>query len=124
MTYAGARVIVDADSHLMERPGFLTDHADPGLRDRLPALTGGLSGLDLTIGTHTAAERDALVDLGDELIKRGPKWHAALGAVDGEERTTALDLLGFRHQVVFSSICAPLFNIADPEVRYGAYRAH
>ena len=44
--------------------------------------------------------------------------------MDGEERTTALDLLGFRHQVVFSSICAPLFNIADPEVRYGAYRAH
>ena len=62
--------------------------------------------------------------MGDELIRRGPKWHAALGAVDGPERGAALDLLGFRHQVVFSSICAPLFAIADPEVRYGAYRAH
>lgn len=124
MSYAGAHVIVDADSHLMERPDFLTAHADPGVRDRLPSLTGGLSNLDLSSGAHTAAQYDELVALGDELVKRGPKWHAALGGVDPAERTVALDLLGFRHQVVFSSICAPLFQIAEPEVRYGAYRAH
>src|SRR5262249_46653802 len=27
-------------------------------------------------------------------------------------------------QVVFSSLCAPLFFITDPRVRYGGYRAH
>jgi predicted TIM-barrel fold metal-dependent hydrolase len=124
MTYAGGRRIVDADSHLMEWPGFLADHADPAFRDALPPIGGGRSGLTLTDGARPAAERDGLVALGDDLVRKGPKWHAALGAVDPAERSTALDLLGFEHQVVYSSLCAPLFDIADPALRYGAYRAH
>ena len=56
MSYAGDRVIIDADSHLMERPGFLTDHADAAVRDRLPALSGGLSNLDLDAGGHSAEQ--------------------------------------------------------------------
>ncbi len=124
MTYAGTRRIVDADSHVMETPAFLTDHADPGMRDRLPPLGGGLTGLDLDVAPHTEAERDALVELGDSLIKRGPKWHAALGAFDPSERSQALDLLGFERQVVYSSVCSPLFAVTDPEIRYAAYRAH
>ncbi len=123
-TYSAGRHIVDADSHLMEWPGFLTDHADPGLRDRMPRIGGGRSQLELTVGAHTEGERDALIGLGSELIKRGPKWHAALGAVDPTERSAALDLLGFAHQVVYSSLCAPLFDEPDPDIRYGAYRAH
>lgn len=124
MTYAGSRRIIDADSHLMEWPTFLTEQADPLVRDRLPAITGGQSRLDVTLGEHSDEERARLVALGDQLIRQGPKWHAALGAVDPAERTTALDLLGFERQVVFSSLCAPLFDVADPAVRYGAYRAH
>ena len=123
-TYAGGRSVIDADSHVMEWPGFLTDHADAAVRDRLPAIVGGLSRLDVTRGSHTDAERAELLALGSDLIRRGPKWHAALGGVDGAERSAALDLLGFAHQVVFSSLCAPLFDIVDPEVRYGSYRAH
>lgn len=124
MTYAAGRRIVDADSHLMEWPDFLTANADPGLRDQLPEIGGGRSGLTLTDGSRSSDEREALVDLGDELVRRGPKWHAALGAVDPAERSQALDLLGFERQVVFSSLCAPLFDLADPTLRYGAYRAH
>ncbi|MFV0308590.1 MAG: amidohydrolase family protein [Desertimonas sp.] len=124
MTYAGERRIVDADSHLMEWPDFLRASADPTVRDRLPPIGGGRSGLTLSDGVRPAAERAALIDLGDDLVRRGPKWHAALGAVDPVERSSALDLLGFDHQVVYSSLCAPLFDLPDPEVRYGAYRAH
>lgn len=124
MTYAGQRRVIDADSHLMEWPTFLTDHADPNVRDALPVITGGLSGVDVQRAAHTAAERAELMALGDELVKRGPKWHDALGAVDASERTDALDLLGFERQVVYSSLCAPLFGIADDTVRYGGYRAH
>lgn len=124
MGYAGDRRVIDADSHLMEWPTFLTDHADASVRPALPTITGGMSGLDVTAAGHTPDERAALVALGDDLVRRGPKWHAALGAVDGGERADALDLLGFERQVVFSSLCAPLFSIADPAVRYGAYRAH
>jgi predicted TIM-barrel fold metal-dependent hydrolase len=124
MTYAGGRRIVDADSHLMEWPGFLTEHADPAFRDAIPPLGGGRTGLELTDGSRPDGERDTLIAFGDDLVRRGPKWHAALGAVDPRERSTALDLLGFEHQVVYSSLCSPLFDIADPELRYAAYRAH
>ena len=124
MTYAGGRRIVDADSHLMEWPAFLTEHADPRLRDDLPPIGGGRTGLTLTDGGRAAGEREALIELGDDLVRKGPKWHAALGAVDPAERAAALDLLGFEHQVVYSSLCAPLFDIAEPDLRYGAYRAH
>ena len=124
MTYAGGRRIVDADSHLMEWPGFLADHADPAFRDAMPPIGGGRSGLALTDAARPAGERDDLIALGDDLVRKGPKWHAALGAVDPSERATALDLLGFEYQVVYSSLCAPLFDIADPALRYAAYRAH
>jgi predicted TIM-barrel fold metal-dependent hydrolase len=124
VTYAGARRIVDADSHLMEWPGFLTEHADPAFRDAMPELGGGRSRLRLIDGSRAAGEREGLIALGDDLVRKGPKWHAALGAVDPGERSTALDLLGFDHQVVYSSVCAPLFDIADPELRYAAYAAH
>lgn len=124
MTYAGERRIVDADSHLMEWPTFLTDHVSAAMAERLPPLTGGSAGLDLTGGHHSEAERAELVALGDDLVRRGPKWHAALGSVDPGERSQALDLLGFERQVVYSSLCAPLFHLDDPDLRYAAYRAH
>lgn len=124
MTYAGERRIVDADSHLMEWPTFLTDHAPARLAERLPPISGGVSGLDVDGGRHDAEQRAELIALGDELVRRGPKWHAALGAVVPEERSEAIDLLGFERQVVYSSLCAGLFHIDDPELRYGAYRAH
>jgi predicted TIM-barrel fold metal-dependent hydrolase len=124
VTYVGTRRVIDADSHLMEWPGFLRDCADPGVRDRLPAIVGGASGLAIRHAAHGAEERARLVALGDDLIRKGPKWFDALGAVDGDERRLALDLLGFERQVVFSSFCAPLFAIVDADLRYAAYRAH
>jgi uncharacterized protein len=124
MTYAGERRVVDADSHLMETPRFLAEHADPKLRDRIPSLTGGRTNLELDAPARRQEDHDRLVALGDDLVRRGPKWHAALGAVEPAERSEALDLLGFEHQVVYSSVCSPLFDVRDPELRYGAYRAH
>jgi predicted TIM-barrel fold metal-dependent hydrolase len=124
VTYAGERRIVDADSHLMEWPGFLTDNVEARFRDRMPAIGGGRSQLDVVTGAHTDDERAELVGLGDDLIRKGPKWHAALGAVDPAERGTALDLLGFSHQVIYSSLCAPLFELRDIEARHAGYRAH
>src|ERR1700749_2737673 len=110
MSYAGARRIFDADSHLMELPDFLTAHADAKSRPLLPSLDrlndgqfqpGELAGRN-GHAPQTVAE---LVKLGDRLTF-GPKWHAALGSFSGAERGQALDLLGFRAQVIFSSFCA------------------
>ncbi len=56
---------------------------------------------------------------------RGPKWDEALGAFSGSERGEALDLLGFRRQVVFSSFCARLIFETEPlGVRYEIAGAH
>jgi predicted TIM-barrel fold metal-dependent hydrolase len=129
MSYVGERVIYDADSHLMELPDFLTAHADPAIRDRLPDLTAALTG-SFDPGAYAGAAGHPpevvaeLVALGDRLT-RGPKWHDALGSFSPAERSTALDLLGFRRQVVFSSFCARLiFDAGDDDVSYGAAAAH
>src|SRR3954463_904828 len=128
MTYAGERGIFAADSHLMELPDFLTAHADPGARALTPAMASPPTGqftpaAHVGKAGHDPATLETLLALGDQLT-RGPKWHDALGSFSGPERSTALDLLGFRRQVVFSSFCArPIFE-AEAQARYPAARAH
>ena len=129
MTYAGDRLIYDADSHLMELPDFLSAHAEASIRAQLPPLYGDSTGqfdAEPYAGAkgHAPEDRKKLIALGDNLTK-GPKWHDALGSFSGRERTTALDLLGFARQVVFSSFCARLIFTASPmDLRYGAASAH
>jgi uncharacterized protein len=128
VSYAGDRLIFDADSHLMEMPDFLSAHADEAARRLLPPLEG-ISG-DLfdpgeLVGKrgHSPERVEALLEWGDN-ITRGPKWHAALGAFSGPERSLALDMLGFKAQVVFSSFCArPIFE-ARLDSSYAAAQAH
>ncbi len=128
MTYAGDRLIYDADSHLMELPDFITSQADPSVRDRLPRLGDRTTG-QFDPGAHAGTRGhppevvERLRQLGDNLT-RGPKWHDALGAFSGGERSMALDLLGFKRQVVFSSFCARLIFEASAELRYATARAH
>lgn len=128
MSYAGERIIYDADSHLMELPDYLTAYADVSIRDRLPVIGESSTAIfDPRDYVETRAHRpsnvDKLLALGDNLTK-GPKWHEALGAFNGDERGQALNLLGFRRQVVFSSFCARLiFGAADAELAYGAAAA-
>ena len=117
MSYAASAApsveeIYDADSHLMELPDFLVRNAERGVRERLPSLAdirladvGEKMRSFQGAGGHAPETVAELAALGDR-ITRGPKWHDALGAFNGQERGLALDLLGFRRQVVFSSFCA------------------
>ncbi len=133
MSYAGERRILDADSHLMELPDFLSEHADPGIRDRLPDVAGisemfGIENIDVgrhgDVHAHPDAVVAALEARGSALL-RGPKWYDALGAFNGAERGRALDLLGFERQIVFSSITGgALFGVSDLDTVYGGLRAH
>jgi len=132
MPYAQGRTYFDADSHIMELPDFLRDFADPALRERLPDLSFASGGRSAK-GVQEAAARgaqppervDEMVALGDGLIA-GPKGYAALGAFNREERTQALDQLGFQKQLVFSTFSAGFcfYGALSPEDRYGAARAH
>ena len=126
MTYASGRTYYDADSHIMELPDHLQLHADPGERDDVPAITFGAAGVaDENVGTlvesggHSEAHLATLLAQGDDLL-RGPKMYEALGAFDRQERSTALDMLGFDRQLVFASLSTgPVFDRRlDLDARY------
>ena len=128
MSYAGDRVIYDSDSHLMELNDYLSANADPGIRGRLPTLGDSTNSLfdakDYTTSrAHKPDTIEQLISLGDNITK-GPKWHEALGAFNPAERSTVIDLLGFKKQVVFSSFVARLlFGTDDADISYGAATA-
>ena len=126
MTYASGRTYYDADSHIMELPDHLKLHADPAERDDVPAITFGAAGVaDENVGTlvesggHSDAHVATLLAQGDDLL-RGPKMYEALGAFDRQERSTALDKLGFDRQLVFASLSTgPVFDRRlDLDTRY------
>ncbi len=132
MTYADGRVMLDADSHVMELPDFLSAHADPGLRDRIPAVNFDSGGnLSKRLASYSSSRRheaevvDEQVGLGDQLLT-GAKGYEALGAFDTAERSQALDQLGFQRQFVFASFSTSVvFDVRlDGEVAAGAARAH
>ncbi len=136
MTYAPAdRQFFDADSHIMELPDFLKAYADPSIRDAIPEVSYSASLVTdeevATImeqgGRHSEAHIAAQIAMGDELIAHS-KEIQALGAFNKADRSQALDLLGFKKQLVFAthSVAFPFHpsQKKDPVLRYGATRAH
>jgi uncharacterized protein len=136
MAYAtGSRAFYDADSHIMELPDFLQRFADPGLRAEMPQVSYSASlvtdeevAVIMERGGHHSQEHVAeLIGLGDRLIETA-KEIQALGAFDGMERSKAMDLLGFKKQLVFSTHSVAMPFSPNPKItsrmRYGAARAH
>ena len=136
MVYAPAdRNFYDADSHIMELPDFLKKYADPAIRDQVPEVSYSASLVtdqEVAVimqqgGRHSDEHLAELLAMGDQLIEKS-KEIQALGAFDGGHRTTALDMLGFKKQLVFAthSVAMP-FNPSsklEPKLRYGGARAH
>ena len=136
MTYAPAtRAFYDADSHIMELPDFLKAYADPALREAIPEVSYAASIVtdeEVAVimgqgGRHSAEHVAAQIELGDKLIEKS-KEIQALGAFNREDRTKALDMLGFKKQLVFAthSVAMPFSASSKLELglRYGAARAH
>src|SRR3954451_16368018 len=132
MTYANGRVILDAYSHVMELPDFLTAHADPGMGERIPPVSFDSAGkLTERLASYSESRRhlgavvDRQVALGDELLT-GAKGYEAMGAFDTAERSQALDQLGFQRQFVFATFSpSVVFDVRlQPDVAAGAARAH
>ena len=136
MPYApDSRAFYDADSHIMELPNFLKDYADPALRDDIYAVSYSASLVtDEEVaeimgngGKHSAAHIAEQIAMGDDLIAKS-KEIQALGAFNAGDRITALDMLGFKKQLVFAthSVVQPFHpsSKTDPTLRYGAARAH
>ncbi|MGZ4773262.1 MAG: amidohydrolase family protein, partial [Ilumatobacteraceae bacterium] len=143
MAYNSTGLVVhDADAHVMETPNWLRDHADPGVRDRIPALnyasvnelrqTGDpseqLRDLDATFDRLADRHRSAdyVADEAAEIMTR--KNFAATGSFISKDRGRALDLLGFASQLIFNTfhntrLCA-WEHSGDLELAIGAARAH
>lgn len=147
MTYApDNRAFYDADSHVMELPNFIIDYADEKFKDLIPPVSYQASLVtDEEVeeilangGKHTKEHIETQIALGDNLIAES-KEIQALGAFDRTDRSKALDMLGFKKQLVFSthSVVTPFRDVRgkakyveklvpkiSPELRYGATRAH
>ena len=135
MSYAGNRVIYDADGHIMELPTHLREFADPDVRGLIPLTNYSASSVteeEVAVlvaqgGRHSDEHINRLRSLGDGLIAES-KEIQALGAFDGNDRSQALDMLGFKKQLVFAthSVAFPFHpsQKKDPNLRYGATRAH
>ena len=129
------RPFYDADSHIMELPDFLKAYADPAIRDEIPEVSYSASlvtdeEVEIIMqqgGKHSEEHVAAQIALGDKLIESS-KEIQALGAFNGTDRTKALDLLGFKKQLVFAthSVAMPFHPSQKKSVnlRYGATRAH
>ena len=97
-TYTPAgRTIFDADSHIMEVRDWLSEYADPGIRERLrPLHLGGAGGRVAEKAVDAAEARrgdEAAANALEEKLMTAKGW-GALGAFDPDERSRALDLLG------------------------------
>ena len=136
MPYAPeTRAYYDADSHIMELPDFLKRYADPDMRDEIPEVSYSASIVtdeEVAVimaqgGRHSDDHIRAQIDLGDRLIEAS-KEIQALGAFNSADRSKAMDLLGFRKQLVFAthSVAMPFSASSKLEarLRYGAARAH
>jgi predicted TIM-barrel fold metal-dependent hydrolase len=130
MTYAGARRVLDADSHVMERADWLASHADPRMRERIPPYLAGDEPGRARLAEAVAAFERRGADPSEraraeaEVMAIGRKgWHG-LGAWDARERSRALDLLGFERQLLFPTLSFNQFAFsADEEVLIAGTRA-
>ena len=106
MPYAEGRVMHDADSHTMEIPGFLDDYLEARFRPAVAAV--GLMRRRPNLAKEVADIERRRVDDSDwrgqetaQLMLR--KNREALGAYRREDRSRALDHLGFASQLVFTT---------------------
>jgi uncharacterized protein len=126
MPYAEGRTYYDADSHIMELPDWLAGYVGDELRGRVGDLKLGAAGKLAARAVENAASRardEATRAALEEHLLDAKGW-GALGAFDPDERSRALDLLGFDRQLVFPTFASSQFlGSDDPEVRAAGNRA-
>jgi len=128
MTYAADRAYCDADSHIMETKDWLTRYADASILDKLPEISLAKSGTKsfdfISDAVDKQLERAKQGAPVNDVVKGTKGWNAP-GAFDATERKAALDDLGFKKQLVFSTFSASTYlQHGDMDVRYGGVRAH
>lgn len=128
--YVQNQTIHDADTHIMELPDYLDEFVEPAYRDALKAKILGyrkryqdLSWVQELVDRYDDPEFKAGADENIMIRKR----HEALGAFRKEDRSRAIDLLGFASQLCFTTFALGNFGLDqgdDLDLAYAAARAH
>tara|TARA_R110001599_G_scaffold25182_4_gene90297 strand:+ start:753 stop:1943 length:1191 start_codon:yes stop_codon:yes gene_type:complete len=129
MTYAGSRLVHDADSHLMESSDCLDPYFEKKLLARyhdLPVYKWKKS-FDTVVNGQLGAhdDPDFRAGVADNILLR--KNYEAHGAFRAADRPEVLDLLGFASQLVFTTFCLGNFGLDqsdDMALCYAAAEAH
>jgi uncharacterized protein len=130
MAYIEGRIVHDADTHVMEVPGFLDKYVTKQLRPKIDAL--GLferrPGFRDKLPDFRRRQDDAAWRAADaqEIMLR-KNW-AALGAFRREDRPAAIEHLGFASQLVFTTMLLNATQAVehggDAYLAYGLAAAH
>jgi predicted TIM-barrel fold metal-dependent hydrolase len=133
MTYAGPRRIIDVDSHLFELDDFLHSVATPEEAAVLPPITAqselpvSLEAMEKGRDLLEARRNDPATMAKFEASMWDPKrnpW-SRLGAFDPDDRSHALDILGFDHQFVLATFSFhQIAHVEDPAVLEVGARVH
>lgn len=119
MTYAQGRVYYDSDSHLMETLEWLQEHASAEEAPLIKPMRLGGAGVGVRQLIDKAKARRADPDQTAKLLEQplisGPKGWLAYGASSAEERSRALDLLGFERQLVFPTFALSQFARSEDD---------
>jgi predicted TIM-barrel fold metal-dependent hydrolase len=140
MAYIENRLVHDADAHIMETPNWLSDYADPDIRQRIKSpgyvnelrQTGDnesqLEDIDAAFAriTERHGSDEYRADEAAEIMNR--KNFAATGAFIAEDRPRTLDLIGVASQLVFNTFYNRRLHDweheSDLDFSYGVARAH
>jgi predicted TIM-barrel fold metal-dependent hydrolase len=117
--YARGRIYYDADSHIMETLDWLHSHATPSEAALITPLSPRNAGTGVEKAIAKAEARrqspEATAKLLEQPLISGPKGWSAFGASTPEERSRALDLLGFARQLVFPTFALGQFARSNSE---------
>jgi predicted TIM-barrel fold metal-dependent hydrolase len=128
MPYASGRVIHDADAHVMEVPGFLTQHLEAKYRATITDTV--LFPDDRGRGLHRLrpeGRTDNTEAFDERQIMLRKNWEA-LGPYEKQDRPRSIDLLGFASQLMFTTALLNFSSLlegkGDVDTIYAVARAH
>ena len=128
-TYAAGRRIVDIDAHILEPKGWLRSYASAAAQDQIPELGEGDSNFDQLLDDsyrdYDQRKNDENLQrkLASEFMSMPRKGWMSFGGWDVDERSQALDLLGFDCQLIFPTGSFEQIMQTPTSVRPEAVRA-
>ncbi len=127
MAYVENATVHDADSHVMELPGTINEYLEAKYRDQFLMATRHGTEVESWVQDAVNLQQSADFRAGDadNILLR--KNYQALGSFRNQDRSKALDLLGFTSQLVFTTTALSNYGLEHgdhPALAIASARAH